>query len=195
MKQTKKQIEEYWQNEYWSAITRYKKKLMFWQPLGVIALIGIGILFLYVLVQAFPNTFPLFDTQKFTIYKNECVNEPAPCKILMSIYNKTTYQCDHYYAEVNETQIISLTQEKQVCEKKEVNELIYVDERCVSHGYTPEQALFNCVTFVKNDKYLNEGWLYSHCLCETEGVTIKPNYYGEKECKSWKCGEFEVSLK
>jgi hypothetical protein len=190
MKQTKreKKIEDYWQKEYFAVLHKYRRKLSFWQPLGIIALLGIIVLF----VTAVWNTAPAFDYQKFTITENVCVNETPNGEIVNS--------CLVYQLRINKTCKENATcmldiclSPEQKCETKEVENLSYgkyaevlnwrniaslthcdddkdfdvcANSTCVSMGgQFIDYQCFIPRKYTISKKDLTEDWLNANCQC------------------------------
>jgi hypothetical protein len=87
--------------DYSEKMDKYRKKWLFWQPLGIVGAIFLLSLVVFALVSTLNNP------QDYRIYRTDCHNETKaiPCG-LINYHNQTIYACPSYYVEVN-TSVIS----------------------------------------------------------------------------------------
>src|SRR3990167_4938588 len=155
--------------DYSEKMDKYRRKWLFWQPLGIVGAISLLGLVVFALVSNLNNS------PNYIIYENQCNNISTSKDCQCNKINESS--CNYYYVPV--------------CNKVEVDKITWTSQDCVAHSSNNIEALNNCI-FIIDKKDLNEGWLFSHGEC------IEYNCQG-KECKRGDChiykiGDYEVKV-
>lgn len=180
---------------YWKDKTdKYRKKWLFWQPSGMLALIGIIVLFLYVLVQAF-LAHPL---HQFTITQTLCQNDVISlnnnliCKSSCLLGVSNTLGINDNTNELQRRNLIkdcnAFCDEKmpteQKCNQTEVKSLVF-PFNCLNEGKVGCGILIT--TSDLTEEFLDENCEGKRCTT-CEDLNCK-----NQKCDLWYCGNYEVT--